>query len=395
MPIQPISQFEYVTYARHLEHIADKASATKSSWRPLKGLPSHELVALREKISFINAIHLKLKACDLKETTPADCAPLAAERYNTHLKTIAVWNRTFNQAGLQISLPNVAGMPLDPAFEAKSADEIADDKALNRYLELLTRYPKLKREGDLNDYTKGTYQIIYDPQEIKAVQQESYHRLYNQQLSQGLSPAKAHEMAVNFSRPGVVAEDRFWIWIRDVVISPQHVKHTYNRMVWKSDLERVGGAATMPIIISPNGIDQKIVVQLAFRHATGSWEFEMPRGTSKTNETSEDTARREMLEETGYLTNHLLTLGSITPDSGLVASIVPIFMGKVTAEMETRHDKTEAIKGKYAFSYDELAQGFKQGYIEVALNGEPTRVNMRDPFLAYALLLANFNQQLP
>jgi|GEM_PF-2764265 len=40
------------------------------------------------------------------------------------------------------------------------------------------------------------------------------------------------------------------------------------------------------------------------------------------------TAIREMKEETGCFASHLTYLGSITPDSGLVASIVPIFMGE-------------------------------------------------------------------
>jgi len=159
---------------------------------------------------------------------------------------------------------------------------MADRHALNRYFELLARYPsKLKREGDLNDYKKGTYQILYDIQEIKSVQKEVYQRLYSKLSLQSLSPAEAHAMAMRFSRPGMVCEDQFWIWIRDAVISPQGYRHTYNRMIWKSHLERTGGAAALPILSFSDSTDKKVVLQLAFRHATNSWEFEMPRGASK------------------------------------------------------------------------------------------------------------------
>ena len=176
------------------------------------------------------------------------------------------------------------------------------------------------------------------------------------------------------------------------MISPQGYKHTYNRIVWKCDLERIGGAAALPILLESE--DKKIIVQLAFRHATNSWEFEMPRGGSKANETSEETAKREVLEETGYETDNLILLGSVTPDSGLTASVVPIFLGEVVVEKETKHDKTEAIKGKYAFTLAELMKGFKQGYLEVEIDGQMKQVPLRDPFLAYALLMAQYGMHL-
>lgn len=206
---------------------------------------------------------------------------------------------------------------------------------------------------------------------------------------QGMTHEQADESAANSSRIGVVCEDPFWLWIRDAVISPQGYRHRYNRIVWKCDLDRIGGAAALPIICE-NGM-KKVCFQLAFRHATDSWELEMPRGGSKAGETSEDTARREIREETGYETDLLVYLGSITPDSGLTASVVPIFTGEVTAEKETKQDKTEAIKGKYTFTLAEVMEGLKRGYMEIEINNSMTQVPLRDPFLAYALLMAQFD----
>lgn len=281
---------------------------------------------------------------------------------------------------------NATEVPSPAPELSLSAAKVADEKAIARYFELLDRYPKLKREGELNDHTKGTYEIVYDPEGISAIQKEVYKRIYDKSILQGLTPIQAEELATNYSRPGVVCEDQFWLWIRDAVISPQGYRHTYNRMVWKCDLERIGGAAALPIIVE-NG-KKKIVLQLAFRHATNSWEMEMPRGGSKPNETPSDTAKREILEETGYETDRLISLGVITPDSGLTASIVPIFTGQVVLEKETQHDKTEAIKAKYAFTLTEVMEGLKRGYMEVEINKQITQVPIRDPFLAYALLMA-------
>ena len=387
-----LTQIEYITYTHYIDEIklVEQCTRKKQLSRVMllegrfvkspyiapqdnqKNLSLDNLKLLEERVTYINNIHRRLKA------EGEDCAPLAAEYYNTHYKTIAAWNALFHN--MQIDTPP----RLNPTFSETTADK----KALDRYCELLTQYPKLRREGDLNDYTKGTYQIIYDHIQIASIQKEVYERLYSKAISKGLSPSEANELAANFSRPGVVCEDHYWLWIRDAVISPQGYRHTYNRMVWKSDLDRPGGVASLPV----NG--DKIVIELAFRHATQTWEFEMPRGASNEKESSIETAKREILEETGCVTDQLVQLGTLTPDTGLTASIIPIFIGKVVEEKTAAQDQTEAIKGKYAFTYTELMEGYKRGYIEVELNGSQARVPLRDPFLAYALLMGRYQKIL-
>jgi ADP-ribose pyrophosphatase len=412
----PISQVEYVIYTRCLEDIkvieqcCRKGQLSRIGF--LKGrfvkllkaeeplnyktifdkLPPDQLNELTNKITYVNRIHNKLEEGELSERNIDDCTPLAAEFYNTHLKTISAWNEVFQKEELHIHLPNGKAEPLETTFFGRTLAQRADEKALARYFELLNKYPKLRRAEGWNDYQKGTYQMVYTPNDILTIHKEIYQRLYSKAKSQGLTHAQAEELAVECSRPGVVCEDQFWLWIRDVVISPKGYKHTYNRIVWKSDLERVGGAAALPVLIDNK--ETKIVIQLAFRHATNSWELEMPRGGSELNETALDTAKREVREETGYETNDLFHLGVITPDSGLTASVIPIFLGKVTLEKKTNQDKTEAIKGKYAFTVSEVMNGFKRGYMEVDINGRMTQVPIRDPFLAYALLMAQYHGQL-
>jgi len=413
----PICQDEFVTYTRCLnkikviEQCCRKKQLSRTGFlegRFFKILENEQSIGtcstfldrfspnglprLQKKINFINSVHSKLKEGRLKERSSDDCTPLAAEFYNTSLKTILAWNEAFKDVDLYIHLPTEKSTKLDPSFTTKTIAQIRDEKALVRYFELLDKHPKLKRKSELNDYTKGTSQIIYDPVEILKFRQHAYQKLYDKAKSQGSTHFQADELATNFTRPGVVFEDHFHLWIRDVVISPQGYKHTYNRFVWQSDLERIGGAAALPVI-KVDGV-HKIIVQVAFRHPTGSWEFEMPRGLSEVNETGSETAKREILEETGYVIDDLNFLGNITPDSGLTASIVPIFLGEVIAEKEVKRDKTEAIKQRYAFTLAELMEGFNRGYIEVELNENICQVPIRDPFLAYALLMAQYNNLL-
>lgn len=413
----PITQQEYVTYTRCLSDVKVieqcnrknelfrigflQGRFVKNSQLPkaamncksiLELLNPSEVKELESKINFINEIHAKLKQRSVKDVNSDDYSAVSAESYNTYQKTISAWNNVFDKGALHIDLPAEGAVQLSTTFNNETCDQIKDKKALDRYFELLTNHPKLKRSGDLNDYKKGTYEVVYDAANISEIRKEVYQRLFTKAKSQGLTDSQADEQAANFSRPGVVAEDQFWLWIRDVVISPQGFRHTYNRLVWKCDLDRVGGAAALPII-SENG-NNKIVLQLIFRHATNSWEFEMTRGGSKPNESSMDTAKREILEETGFVAEALVQLGSINPDSGLTASVVPVFLGKVTAEKESKQDKTEAIKGKYAFTLPEIMEGFKRGYIQVDIDGKPTQVSLKDPFLAYAILMAQHNKLL-
>ena len=414
-PQVAISEGEYVAYTKHLREIKVIEQCCRKQRlfqvvlfngrfvkhelaEPLekfntifeKFLPE-EIEVLRNEVSFINAVHHKLTQ---RTRSSGDYASVAAEYYNENLKIIFAWNQIFIKDGLRIDLPAAEETELEVSFAEKTTAQAADEKALARYFELLAKYPKLKRDDELNDYRKGAYQIIYDPKEILTIREEIYQRFYHKAIAppQELAQAEAEELATNYSRPGVVCEDQYWLWIRDVVISPQGYRHTYNRIVWKTDLERVGGAAALPIIIKGN--TEEIVVQLAFRHATNGWELEMPRGASKVNETPMETAKREVLDETGFETDNLVYLGSITPDSGVVASVVPIYLGKVTLEQETKQDKTEAIKGKYTFTLKELMEGLKQGYMELEIDGQITRVPIRDPFLTYALLMSQYKGYL-
>lgn len=252
----------------------------------------------------------------------------------------------------------------------------ADEQALGRYWTLLKDHPKLARPEALNDSTKGTVQILYDLESIERVRKLTFERTKSAEAS----------------RIGVVFEDRFWIVIRDAVRSPSGVEHTFNRHVSKADLNDNPGAAALPIQ-TISGV-KMISLQLAFRHATNSWEWEMPRGGSKPGETAEQTARREIREETGYELDNVVSLGFMTPDSGLTASVVPIFLGDVSSEGKTDHDKTESIQGKYLFTVQELKEGLKNGSLKVVQNGVSREAPLRDPFLNTALLQAHLKGYL-
>ena len=103
------------------------------------------------------------------------------------------------------------------------------------------------------------------------------------------------QLAKEWSRVGIIAEDSYLYWIRDAVVFPSGLSGTYDRILWKSSLNGPPG-----IVIAPT-IHKKILVNLNYRHATRSWEVELPRGLRHKDETLLEASERELHQEISYL----------------------------------------------------------------------------------------------
>jgi ADP-ribose pyrophosphatase len=231
------------------------------------------------------------------------------------------------------------------------------------------------------NYREGEIEIVMDPAEIARVQKAQETRL----LQKGFSASDAQE----FSRIGVVREDQYWLWLRDAVYFPKGIPGTYDRLIWKSALKGTPGVAVLPVL--PSG---RVVLNLNYRHATRSWELELPRGGLQPKESVEEAALREMKEETGMLADSLAFLGDMTPDTGVLSSVIPVFIGKISAQEESSPEYSEAIADVISFTKDELKEGLIQGFLEVSVQGKKQQVPLRDAFLTFALLQAEYRQLL-
>lgn len=255
------------------------------------------------------------------------------------------------------------------------AQSIYGDFSLNEYSSYL------KQLGLPNgSYAQGEIEIITDPEEITKVEQIQKNRL----LKKGFSEESAHQ----FSRVGIVSEDQYLILLRDAVYFPNGIPGTYDRLIWKSELTtKFPGVAVLPIL--PSG---QIVLNLNYRHATRSWELELPRGGILPNETIEETALRELKEETGLSVSSLSFLGNMAPDTGILSSIIPVFTGTVSQVQNADIEYSEAIAGIIAFTKEEIKTGLIQGFLEVSVLGKIQKVPLRDPFLTFALLQSELRE---
>jgi ADP-ribose pyrophosphatase len=235
---------------------------------------------------------------------------------------------------------------------------------LDSYFEYLDTYPETL--GPDGKASLGEIEIVRDRQKIAEIQQMTGRQV------------------------GVVAKDNYWIWLNDPVKFPNSKYGVYGRLLWRSSLKGPAGVAVMAIL--PDG---KIPLNRNFRHATRSWEYELPRGARDHNESIEAAALREVKEETGMVIDSLVSLGEMIPDSGLTNSVVPIFLAKVVSQEDPLFEDSEAIADIDAFSVEELKQGFINGYLSVKIDEKICKIKLRDPFLAFALLQAELRSLLP
>jgi len=225
---------------------------------------------------------------------------------------------------------------------------------LRKYVEYLDQYPNTL--GPIGSYLKGEIEIIKDQHKIVEIQQLTKRTV------------------------GIMAEDNYWIWLNDAVRFPNGTYGVYGRLIWRRALQGMNGVAILPLI--PNG---KIALNRNFRHATRTWEYELPRGSLLDNETPEQGALREMKEETGLVADKIEYLGKMYPDTGMTNTLMPVYLAQVTHKENAAPEDSEAIAGIDTFTIEELKEGMRKGYLIANIAGKSEKINLLDPFLAFAL----------
>ncbi len=115
----------------------------------------------------------------------------------------------------------------------------------------------------------------------------------------------------------------------------------------------VNDAPDWAIVIAEDGDDFLMVKQ--WRHGENALSVEFPGGVVDNGETPEQAARRELLEETGFLASEFISLGSMNPNPALFRNHVHFFCARGLSKKDSQHlDK------------DEFVSFFKVPKIEVA-----------------------------
>jgi ADP-ribose pyrophosphatase len=74
--------------------------------------------------------------------------------------------------------------------------------------------------------------------------------------------------------------------------------------------------------------DGRLLLVRQFRPAVGRMTLELPSGHVEAGETPEQAARKELVEETGYLADTFTLLGNLSPDTGRLGNRMWCFFAK-------------------------------------------------------------------
>ncbi|NMD68761.1 NUDIX hydrolase [Bacillus sp. DNRA2] len=126
--------------------------------------------------------------------------------------------------------------------------------------------------------------------------------------------------------------DRYGITI-DEVILPNGEEKTF------AYLDFAKGVCILPITN-----EHKVLCLKQYRHALKSWQWELPAGGIDQNSLPLETAKRELEEETGYIAEDWLELGSFYPSPGSTSEEIHLFAAAGLTKTQQNLESSEQIE---------------------------------------------------
>jgi ADP-ribose pyrophosphatase len=120
--------------------------------------------------------------------------------------------------------------------------------------------------------------------------------------------------------------------------------------------QRESGVVVLPLL---EGGD--VVLIQHFRHATRSWHWEIPRGGGTEGLDDETNAAKELREEIGAGARELIALGTVHPDTGILAQPVALYAARIDTVGEVEH--AEGIRGLRAVPFADAEEMAATGQI--------------------------------
>jgi ADP-ribose pyrophosphatase len=112
--------------------------------------------------------------------------------------------------------------------------------------------------------------------------------------------------------------------------------------------------------------DDRWLLVRQYRHATGGNLLEIPAGTRDHGESPEETAAREVREETGYAAGTLVRLGGVWTAPGFCSEFIHIFLATDLREAPLPQDDDEYIDPPVRMTLDEVYAAIEDGTVQDA-----------------------------
>ena len=99
------------------------------------------------------------------------------------------------------------------------------------------------------------------------------------------------------------------------------------------------------VCILPITEEKEIICIKQYRHAIKSWEWELPAGMiEKESDSPQETAKKELEEETGHKAEYWLDLGSFFPSPGSTSEEIYLFAAAGLSTTEQNLESSEQIE---------------------------------------------------
>jgi ADP-ribose pyrophosphatase len=90
--------------------------------------------------------------------------------------------------------------------------------------------------------------------------------------------------------------------------------------------------------------EQEVVLVRQYRPAVERCTLELPSGHVEADETPEQSARRELAEETGYLAERMEFLGTLLTDTGRLENRLWCYLAELATPLDTGYDPEPGIE---------------------------------------------------
>jgi ADP-ribose diphosphatase len=213
--------------------------------------------------------------------------------------------------------------------------------AKSSYLDRLPR--SAQKRGDA---AKGEIELVTKKKKIREIEAECADELSGSALGK------------NGKRIGILLEDDTHMVVRDALQYPSGATGCRMRVIGKTQFDGVSG------VVALTHCDGQLYMRRIFRHPTRSWELEAVRGRRETGDTPKATVRKEVREELGFPVRQMTKIGTLCPDTALLASILDVFwveLGKGPERPEP--EDTEAMGPLEKLSMTQVAERISNGEI--------------------------------
>ncbi|AGB18935.1 NUDIX hydrolase [Thermoanaerobacterium thermosaccharolyticum] len=134
-----------------------------------------------------------------------------------------------------------------------------------------------------------------------------------------------------------------------------------NGKVAKREIVEHGGGVSI-LAINKDG---KIIMVKQYRKPAEKVLLEIPAGKLNIGEKPDECAKRELMEETGYIAKELKHLFSFYPSPGFSTEVLHLYLAN-DLEKGTPHTDPDEFLNVYEYSVDEIKEMIENGLIEDA-----------------------------